>query len=169
MRILVFALLLLGVIAIVADVLRKKERRRLAEWPVRASQVLSSPEQLLYRQLRAAFPELVVLAQVALSQLLEVQRGRGQRAVFNRISQLVADFVVCAPDFTTIVVIELDDGSHDDAGRGDAVARKSAALAAAGIPLLHFDVSYMPSALDVLDAVNARRALPPAAHPSSLP
>ena len=149
MKIVIFALLLLGVVAIIADVLREKERHGSAEWPVRASQVLSPPEQVLFGRLRATFPELVVLAQVALSQLVEVQRGRGQRAAFNRISQLVADFVLCAADFTTVAVIELDDRSHENARRADADDRKTAALAAAGIPLLRFNVKSVPSDVEL--------------------
>jgi very-short-patch-repair endonuclease len=114
-------------------------------WPVRAREPLSPAEQTLYWRLRQAFPDDIVLAQVAVAQLLEVENVPNRRAVFNRYRQLVADFVVCTTDFGVIAVIELDDRSHMTPGRADADARKSAALGAAGILLLRFHASSLPS------------------------
>ena len=53
--------------------------------------LLSRPEQLLYARLVRAFPGHVILAHVALSRLL------------------VANFVVCRPDFTAVAAVELDE------------------------------------------------------------
>jgi hypothetical protein len=83
--------------------------------PVSAKPLLSRPEQILYGRLVRAFPGHIILAQVALSQLLVVTRrdaARSTQAISNGFRQLVADFVVCAPDFTAVAVIELDDRSH---------------------------------------------------------
>src|ERR1700688_1097552 len=76
-------------------------RPRLAEaLPVTAKPLLSKPEQLLYGRLVRAFPGHIILAQVALSQLLVVRRDAAgsTQSISNRFRQLVADFVVCAPD-----------------------------------------------------------------------
>ena len=53
--------------------------------------LLSRSEQLLYARLVRAFPGHVILVHVALSRLL------------------VANFVVCRPDFTAVAAVELDE------------------------------------------------------------
>lgn len=134
-----------------------------SDWPVRARAPLSRPEQLLYWRLREAFPDHVVLAQVAIAQLLEVNDIPNRRAVFNRYRQLVADFVICTQAFGVVAVIELDDLSHQNSGRADADARKSASLAAAGILLLRFNVRSMPTAGEL----RSQLANPHAAEPDA--
>jgi very-short-patch-repair endonuclease len=115
-------------------------------WPVSARPPLSRPEQVLYWRLCEAFPEHIVLAQVAIAQLLEVNEVPNRRAVFNRYRQLVADFVVCTRAFEVVAVIELDDRTHQNPGRASADERKSAALGAAGLLLMRFNVRALPTA-----------------------
>ena len=153
MNSLIPALIFLGLAVAFAIAIGTLKRRASAEWPVNARRVLTAPEQVLYHRLRAAFPELVVFGQVALSQLVEVRYVKGHHAVFNRISRLVADFVVCAADFRAIAVIELDDRSHQNERRADADRRKAAALEAAGIPLHRFNVKSLPSVEEIRNQV----------------
>ena len=67
---------------------------------------------------------------------------------FRKISQKHVDFVICdKQDFNILGVVELDDKSHL---RPDRIARDKfvdAALAAAGIPILHYPVraKYSPA------------------------
>ena len=126
--------------------LRTLGRLEAAAWPVRARAPLSRPEQVLYWRLCEAFPDHLILAQVAIAQLLEVDNVANRRAVFNRYRQLVADFVICTRAFSVVAVVELDDLSHQNPGRADADARKSAALGAAGLLLLRFNVRSLPTA-----------------------
>ena len=155
MKALIAALVFLAVVALAAKLLRKRSRVISIHWPVTACRVLSAPEQVLYRRLLSACPGLVVLSQVALSQLIDVQRVKGRQAVFNRISRLVADFVLCTPDFVTVAVIELDDRSHENEKRADADRRKTTALAAAGIPLHRFNMKALPSVEQIQSQVLA--------------
>ena len=148
--------LLLGFITAIAMVfktLQKRSTPRAIAWPVRAHDPLTEPEQVLYWRLCEAFPEHVVLSQVALSQLLQVDSEKDRQAVFNRISQLVADFVVCTKAFEVVAVIELDDRSHETAARAAADARKTQALAAAGYRLVRLHVSRMPSLAELQSRV----------------
>jgi very-short-patch-repair endonuclease len=139
-------LMLIGLGAIAVGAFWMRERSlRAGNWPVRARQPLSTVEQMLYWRLCEAFPDHVILAQVAIAQLLEVENVVKRRAVFNRYRQLVADFVVCTKAFRVVAAIELDDRSHMNPGRADADARKSAALGAAGILLLRFHANSLPS------------------------
>ena len=82
-------------------------------WPVFPKKVLSPVEQQLSHRLLRAFPDHVVLAQVAFSQLVGVKKGENFTAIWNRYNRLTADFVVCNKDFSIAAVLELDDRSHD--------------------------------------------------------
>jgi very-short-patch-repair endonuclease len=141
-------LVLTGFFAAVAVLLLKallKWKAPTVEWAVEPVGPLTEPEQVFYWRLREACPEHLVLAQVALSQLLRAKRGANRQATFNRFSRLVADFVMCTKAFEVVAVCELDDRSHDGADRAAADARKSAALTAAGYRLIRVRVSKMPS------------------------
>lgn len=120
-------------------------------WPVYAKRLLTPNEQKCYHRLHAAFPDHIVLAQVSVSQLLGIKKGHGAnyRAVFNRFSQLTADFVICNIDFSIAAVFELDDASHDRPARQNSDARKSAALAAANIPLHRLNSARLLDEVDL--------------------
>ena len=113
-------------------------------WPVFPKQVLSPVEQQLYHRLVRAFPDHVVLAQVAFSQLVGVKKGENFTAIWNRYNRLTADFVLCTKDFRTAAVLELDDRSHDNPARQDADRRKAAICEAAGIALHRLNVNPLP-------------------------
>ena len=91
-----------------------------------------------------AFPDHVVLAQVAFSQLVGVKKGENFTAIWNRYNRLTADFVLCTKDFRTAAVLELDDRSHDNPARQDADRRKAAICEAAGIALHRLNVNPLP-------------------------
>lgn len=114
--------------------------------PVKAKGLLSRPEQLLYGRLVRAFPGHIIFAQVALSQLL------------------VADFVVCAPDFTALAVIELDDRSHGRIAQRERDQRKDRFLREAGINVIRIAVADMPNEA----ALKALVAVVPTASPTAL-
>jgi very-short-patch-repair endonuclease len=100
----------------------------------------------MYRRLRAAVPECVVLAQVALSSLVGIKERDDRRRWFNAISQKSVDFVLCLPnDFTVVAVIELDDMSHTRPDRQRADVTKDIALRVAGHPILRFKRHDMPT------------------------
>jgi hypothetical protein len=114
-------------------------------WPVFPKKVLTPVEQQLYQRLIRAFPDHVVLAQVAFSQLVGVKKGENFTAIWNRYNRLVADFVLCTKDFRSAAVLELDDRSHDSPARQDADRRKAAICQAAGIPLHRLNVNPLPN------------------------
>lgn len=67
------------------------------------------------------------------------------QSVSNSFRQLVADFVLCAPDFTAVAVIELDDRSHRRNAQGERDQRKDSFLQAAGIKVVRVTVADMPN------------------------
>ena len=113
-------------------------------WPVFPKKPLTTVEQQFYQRLIRAFPDHVVLAQVACSQLVGVKKGENFTAIWNRYNRLTADFVLCSRDFRTLAVIELDDRSHDAPARQDADRRKALLFESAGIPLHRLNVNPLP-------------------------
>ena len=114
-------------------------------WPVFPKKVLSPVEQQLYQRLIRAFPDHVVLAQVAYSQLFGVKKGENFTGIWNRYNRLTADFVLCHKDFRIAAILELDDRSHDNPSRMDADRRKAAICDAAGIALHRLNVNPLPN------------------------
>jgi hypothetical protein len=115
-------------------------------WPLSARSLLSKREQLLYRRLVDLYPDHKILVQVALSQLINVDRTHPEReSIRARYKQLVADFVLCRPDLSVVTVIELDDRTHAWPKRKAADARKNKALADAGLPLVRIPAGRLPS------------------------
>ncbi|WP_230950303.1 DUF2726 domain-containing protein [Xylella fastidiosa] len=121
-----------------------------SEWPFYPKRVMTSPEQVLYWRLIEALPGHIVLCQVQLSRFLGVRRGH-QWHWFNRINQKSADFVVCAKDSSVVAVIELDDMTHLRESRKKADFDKSKAIENAGLRLIRWDVSAIPSTHQIRD------------------
>jgi uncharacterized protein DUF2726 len=123
-------------------------------WPLMAKALLTPWEQDLYRRLEELYPQHRVFAQVALSPLLEVRPGTGnRRAIRNHYSQLVADFVLCRDDFSVVAVIELDDSSHAATDRRNADLRKTKAVESAGLRLVRIPAGELPSPDELRDFI----------------
>ena len=121
-------------------------------WPLYARKPLSQPEQVLYFRLCEALPEYVVLAQVEITRVVGIKKGRFELPLRNRLRGMTLDFVVCLKDATVVAAIELDDKSHDGQRARERDAKKDKALAAAGIPLKRWRTRQLPSIQEVRDA-----------------
>lgn len=114
-------------------------------WPLRARSLMSEREKTLYQDLIALYPDHKIFVQVALSQLIDVAQEHPDRmSIRGRFKQLVADFVLCRSDLTIVTVIELDDRTHFRADRKRADARKTKALADAGLRLVRIPPGPIP-------------------------
>jgi hypothetical protein len=80
-----------------------------------------------------------VFCKVRLGDLLWMPKGTDKRqSHWNRIQSKHADFVVCSADvLRPLVVIELDDRSHERSDRRERDRFVDQALAAAGLPVIH--------------------------------
>jgi hypothetical protein len=124
--------------------------RENSYWPVFARAPLTMREQFLYHRLSVMYPEHIILAQVALSQIIDVSPGTSNRqAIRGKFKQLVADFVLCRSDFSIVAVIELDDPSHAQLHRRDADARKTKAVESAGLTFVRISAGPIPSETDL--------------------
>jgi hypothetical protein len=129
-----------------------------APWPVAARNLLSSREQSLYQKLLSLYPKHQVFVQVALSQLIDVDRNYPEsESIRARYKQLVADFVLCRADLSVVAVIELDDRSHERRDRQDADARKTKALVDAGLRLVRIPAGVLPSEDELREIIDGDR------------
>jgi len=125
----------------------------------RQDSLLSRGELAFYRALvSAAADRFVVMVKVRLADLVEVERsGAGAIAALNRVSAKHVDFVLCDPgEIAPVLVIELDDSSHDSAKRRDSDAVKDRALASAGLPLVRVRAAARYDVAEIRRAVEAR-------------
>jgi hypothetical protein len=89
---------------------------------------------------QAVGAEYRIFGKIRVADVLEPRRGMDRRthqAAFNRISAKHFDFVLCAlADLSILCAIELDDASHQRAGRQDRDAFLVEACRSAGLPLI---------------------------------
>ena len=106
----------------------------------RVPALLTRAEQEFFAVLREAIPSgWHLFPQVRLANLINVERrARFNKTHFYRIQAKCVDFVLCEPHgLAPQLVIELDDSSHQLAHRQARDAFVDAALASAGLPILH--------------------------------
>lgn len=109
-----------------------------------AKPFMNASEKALFRNLKQAFPDHHVFAQVRLADLVEVHpnlKGIGLLTwwdYFKPIAQKSVDFVLCGKDLNVIAAIEFDGPSHGRPDRQRADREKDDALGEAGIRIERF-------------------------------
>ena len=121
----------------------------------RRDYLLTAAERSFYEVLcNVTESELHVFPKVRLADLVWMPKGTANRqAHFNRIQSKHVDFVLCDREkLAPVLVIELDDASHEEASRRDRDTFVDTALIAAGLPILHIPAkrAYVPADLAAL-------------------
>jgi very-short-patch-repair endonuclease len=120
------------VAAIAIAIIAKKLKSKTATALIKAKIPLTKNEQPMFFRLVEAFPDQIVLAQVAFSALVTTK----ERAARNTFDRKVADFVICNKAFEVQAIIELDDASHK--GRELQDEKRIASLLQAGHKVLRY-------------------------------
>lgn len=112
--------------------------------------LLTAAERSFYEVLCSVVDgQLLVFAKVRLADLVYMPKGTANRQThFNRIQSKHVDFALCTRDkLSPVLVIELDDASHEKESRRDRDTFVDAALTAAGLPILHIPAqrTYVPA------------------------
>ena len=142
----ILLLLVLAVaLSVGAAMVQSRSWRRRASGDIKPKKLLTEREQPMFFRLQQAFPDHVVLSQVAFSALLTA-KDLPTRQRFNR---KVADFVLATKAFEVLAVIELNDASHR--GREVHDSKRDAMLEQAGYRVLRF--KHVPNVVDVQQAV----------------
>lgn len=104
----------------------------------RRNAIMSETELKFYRNLLELLGDKYwVLTKVNLWEVARPVENSG----WNKVSRKQADFVLCNPaNGETVLVVELDDPSHNRAQAQKRDAEKDAILASAGVPLLRMNV-----------------------------
>jgi len=115
--------------------------------------LLSKGEAAFYHVLVPLLQDhCTVTMKVRLSDILKCSREAWRSGFGNRIIQKHVDFVVVDSRTTKILgVIELDDRSHERPSRKDRDEFVDAALASAGIPVIHFRAASQYNRNEVAD------------------
>lgn len=104
--------------------------------PVVARRVLTASELVFYRRLIRALENIGgvdVMPQVSMSAVMDTRKGldpQTARATRNRFDRKTIDFVVVDAETNVLLIIELDDWSHD--GQGERDSKRDEITAAAG-------------------------------------
>lgn len=109
----------------------------------RARALMTDNELEFFFRLSKALPHHLVFPQVSLQALVEAASADKKTAHADRlkIAQQRADYVVCNPAGAVLVVVELDDRTHE--GKRDAV--RDARLKQAGIKTVRYQSKTKPS------------------------
>ena len=154
-------LILLALVAVIAAIALPLILKQIAgNKPVSAAALpyrkkdylLTAAERSFYEVLCSVLDgQLLVFAKVRLADLVYMPKGTANRQThFTRIQSKHVDFVLCTRDkLSPVLVIELDDASHEEEARRDRDTFVDAALTAAGLPILHIPAqrSYVPAEL----------------------
>ena len=124
----------------------------------------SRGERAFYDALRAAVGNhLLIFAKVRLEDLVYLPSGvRDRMQWLNKVRQKHADFVLCSCDkISPVMVIELDDSSHDGEQQRRRDDQKNRVLEAAGLPLLRYRARASYSPREIADAIQQKLVAPP--------
>lgn len=112
--------------------------------------LLTQAEQKLYAVLVRALPEHHIQCQVSMAALVSKRAagGRDNLILREQFAQHIADFVVCDARWRPLLVVELDDCTHN----AERDAQRDGWLAQAGLGTLRFDARCLPTTLLVQQA-----------------
>lgn len=145
------AVLLLGAVVLVFVAFSHPPASAPAQLRYRRQAVLTKTELRFFERLLAAFPEQIVVPQMAMSAIIEADISADNKAdrhkLRGKISQKRMDFVVLDRKTCQVLhVIELDDATHDKPSRKQEDANRDAILASVGYRTHRFDARKMPTA-----------------------
>lgn len=108
--------------------------------------------------LKAVDGQFHVFAKVRLLDLLYLPRGTQQQQTHrNRVQSKHVDFVLCdAVELRPMLVIELDDASHEEEERQDRDAFVDAALEQAGLPILRVTAKRVYQVEELRQAIRSQ-------------
>ncbi len=119
--------------------------------------LLSKSERSFFGVLQQAVTsDHLIFAKVRLGDLLYVKKGTENRqSFFNKIQSKHVDFVLCEPKTVRpVLVIELDDASHNRTDRQSRDAFVNDAFEAAGLPILRMPAKAGYNPAEVTKMIN---------------
>lgn len=140
----IFFLLALALLPVIVLNLKAYFSGPNQKWPYKPREPQTENEWDMYWRLVKALPDHVVLAQVAMSAIVDVKLVQNRYVWRNRIDRKVVDYVVCSRGGGVVAAIELDDKTHRQRSRRKADKVKNKAFADAGIKLIRWESRDKP-------------------------
>ena len=131
---------------LIAHAWHTRRERRSKAWPsdfsLMARPVFTTEERLLYRELRSALPQHIVLAKVNLLRFCQSAHDSDARLWFDRLHPVNVSFAVCTPNGTVVSVIDLESAQRGHSRRTQKL--KEAVLDACRIRYLRCAPGHWP-------------------------
>jgi hypothetical protein len=125
------------------------------EWPLSARAVFSSDERRVFRHLRQALPEHLVLAKLPLVRFCQPVGSAEARRWYRLLGSAQVGFAVCSPQGRVLLAADLDNRRTLSVRAERALEIKRRALAACDIPYERWVPGQLPSLADLQDRVPA--------------
>lgn len=124
----------------------KKDKLFTEKCPLIKRKLMTRNEQVIYNLIKAHIPEILIFSQVQLSQLVFYPKNNPKEKYYwnNRINRMSIDLVITNKSFETLLVIEIDDPSHQRADRIEKDKKKNKVLKDAGIKILRIPTGSNP-------------------------
>lgn len=154
------ALLLVTLLALIG-LRRRRARPSFAElpadWPLNARSVFSADERQVYRQLRAALPQHIVLAKLPLVRFCQPPRQGDVRYWFQLLGAIHVTFAICNEAGDVLAVVDLESRRGSSRRAQDI---KDAVVAACNVRYLRCAPGEVPSLPEL------RGLVPPLVEPA---
>lgn len=124
---------------ILKELTKKKRKSKTGDYKYQKKTLMSVNEKSFYSELLPICKKhgFLLFSKVRLIDLIEPVRGGNSNVAKLHIIQKHVDFVLChASTLTPMLVIELDDNSHNSASAQQRDADKNKALESAGLPII---------------------------------
>ena len=127
--------ILLAIFAIVLKLIKRSKKPR---YSYQKRDLFTRNELNFYNDLLpiARKMNLTVFAKVRIADLIEARKNSSPGS-FAKVSQKHVDFVLCDASLTPVLVVELDDRSHDREDRKKRDAFVDHAMKSAKMPIIH--------------------------------
>jgi hypothetical protein len=123
-----------------------RRRREVKAWPddfsLIARPVFNTEERLLYRELKNALPQHVVLAKINLLRFCQSASEHQARLWFDRLHPINVSFAICTPNGSVVSVIDIDAPQRASSPRGQKL--KEAVLEACRVRYLRCPAGQWP-------------------------
>lgn len=131
------------------DTLKENDDDKLftEKCPLIKRKLMTKNERELYERIKEHIPEVLIFAQVQLSQIVFHPQQGSKEAFYwnNRINRMSVDLLITNTSFETLAVIELDDPSHKREDRKKQDQKKNKVLKDANIKVIRIPTGSNPS------------------------
>jgi hypothetical protein len=141
------SLILMAIVSSAATVwvLRERRARRKAlptDWDLTARAVFNTDERRVYRQLRDALPNHIVLAKLPLLRFSQAEDPQRMKYWYQVLGQLNVTFAICGANGRLLAALDLDNGRSTSSRT---LKIKQSVLAACRVRYLRVAIDHLPS------------------------